>query len=175
MDIIPQTSHGLMIVVDWNSLPTSTKQTILDALSRPASKDIVTPQNEEADYQPESYPINVPQIRQLLENVDEKVSKFLEELARRYDAEKFDRESCWIDYAEAWEITGAKSDAEFGKGILSALHRRLGTITGDKVKLVLKYAKGGIKYAQDGSDGDGSYYIDSRQAVLALREYYKIR
>jgi hypothetical protein len=48
------------------------------------------------------------------------------------------------------------------------IHRRLSNITGAKAKLILVDEKGG-------TDGDGSYYIDSRQAVHSLREAFRIK
>jgi len=157
---------GLMIHVDWQSLSLPTKQSILNDLGNGSGPAIES--DTSTTYEPESYPINVPQIRQLVEGIDEKTTAILKQIADSYDEDRFDELNCWIDFADAWKLAGVTEQAQFAKGTLSGLHRRLGTITGEKTKLVLTYEQGG-------SDGNGSYYIDNRQAVLALREYFKLK
>jgi hypothetical protein len=63
---------------------------------------------------------------------------------------------------------GVENANAFAKGVHSGIHRRLSNITGAKAKLILVDEKGG-------TDGDGSYYIDSRQAVHSLREAFRIK
>jgi hypothetical protein len=153
---------ALMLVVEWSTLPASTQAVLLDALSKAPQPD-AEPESETA-----SYPLNTPQARQLIEGVDDKTAEFLRQLVARFDPARFETDACWIDWADAWEIVGVENANAFAKGVHSGIHRRLSNITGAKAKLILVDEKGG-------TDGDGSYYIDSRQAVHSLREAFRIK
>jgi hypothetical protein len=167
----PQT---LMIYVDLNSLTPAKRRAVLAALGTEESGDNeVGPAASTMStdgWKPVSVSLTLQQARQLVEGVDENARIFLRKLVSRFDPETFkEYGGCWINYAEAWELTkqaagGEEMDkARFAKIVLTSIHRRLRTVIGRSSQIVRSYAHGG-------SDGNGSYYVDNEQTVRALQQ-----
>jgi len=156
--------QGLMLVVDWKTIPKLARQSILEALANEAGTEEVaanTATGEAAEF--DSYPLNLPQTRKLFDGLDEKTKALLREIATiKPDEEGY----AYIECAEAEKIAESSGAASFAKGPLAGLHRRLRTITGDAdSKLIFKHEEGDWK----------SYYIDHPQAIESLRTYLKIK
>lgn len=161
------TPQGLMILVNWSSLPFPAQEAIIDALGMEGTTvaPIVEPTEEE------SYPLNIRQARELIKGIDEKTTKLLHHIAGNLDPT--DDRYGYISWPKAKEITETRGWVHFAKGPLSGLHKRLRNITNrDGATLLFRneYWDG-----QEETWGDDStLYIDG-QALQSLRKYFKIK
>jgi hypothetical protein len=170
--------QGLMLILDWNTLPPSVKQALLDALATNIASEqkaavgsaVAPPAHESNEGEVWSYPFTVPQARQLIEGIDEKTRNLLRRIAGQIDEDGYG----WVSWPEAKELTLTTGWAHFAKGPLSGLHRRLRNIVQDSDAELLISSDDGWSGPDESGWNEATLFVDG-QALRSLREYFKLR